>query len=53
MNPFDRSLEDTFRARKARVIARDGAEYTGFVERIQWHDRHFILHGAENGEGEH
>jgi len=53
MNSFDESLEDTFRARKVRVIARDETEYTGFVERINWRDRHFILHGAENGDGEH
>jgi len=52
MNPFEKALENTFRTRRVRVISRDGAEYVGFVERIDWHNRHFILHGAENENGE-
>lgn len=48
MNPFTQSLEETFRGREAVVTSRDEEEYTGFIDRIDWNQRHVILHGAKN-----
>lgn len=46
MNPLHEAVEDTFRTQKVRVFARDGAEYVGFLDRMDWNQRHVLLHGA-------
>jgi formate dehydrogenase major subunit len=52
MNPFYNAVEDTFRTRQVRVVARDGTEYTGWLDRMEFGQQHVLLHGAER-EGEH
>jgi hypothetical protein len=47
MNPFDQSLDATFRGRKVRVVSNHGETYVGYVDRFRYDDRHVILEGAE------
>jgi hypothetical protein len=47
MNPFDKSLDATFRGRKVRVISNHDAIYEGYIDRFRYDDRHVILEGAE------
>ncbi|RBI59374.1 hypothetical protein DMJ13_22355 [halophilic archaeon] len=47
MNPFHHSLEETFRGRYVRATSNNGQTYEGYVDRIEHHDRHVILYGAE------
>lgn len=46
MTTFHRSLEDSFRGKKARVISSDNTIYEGFVKSVDPKYRHFILYGA-------
>lgn len=48
MNPFDQSLDATFRGRKVRVTSNHGETYVGYVDRFRYDDRHVILEGAEH-----
>lgn len=47
MNPFDKSLDATFRGRKVRVVSNHDEVYEGYVDRFRYDDRHVILEGAE------
>jgi hypothetical protein len=47
MNPFDQSLDGTFRGRKVRATSNKGETYIGYVDRFRYDDRHVILEGAE------
>lgn len=47
MNPFDQSLDATFRGRKVRVVSNHDETYVGYVNRFRYDDRHVILEGAE------
>jgi hypothetical protein len=52
MNPFHESVEETFRTQKVRVYTRDNTEYVGYLDRMDWNQRHVLLHGAER-DGDH
>jgi ParB family chromosome partitioning protein len=49
-NPFTKSL-DEFRGRHVRAVSNDGREFEGFVERLHHHDRHVVLRGAADADG--
>jgi len=49
-NPFTKSLEQ-FRGRRVRAVSNDGREFEGFVERLHHHDRHVVLRGATDADG--
>jgi len=49
-NPFSKSL-DEFRGRHVRAVSNDGREFEGFVERLHHHDRHVVLRGAADADG--
>lgn len=45
-NPFHRALDDELRGEQVRVVANDGAVYSGWVERIHHQQRHVLLRSA-------
>jgi ParB family chromosome partitioning protein len=50
--PFTKSL-DEFRGQRVRCVSNDGRTYQGFVERLHHHDRHVVLRGATNKQGDY
>jgi ParB family chromosome partitioning protein len=51
-NPFTNSL-DEFCGRRVRAVSNAGREFEGFVERLHHHDRHVVLRGAADADGNH
>lgn len=50
MNPFHHSLEDRFRGRRVTATSNDGRTVTGWVERLEYTNRHVVLVDAYTGE---
>ena len=47
MDAFEKSVRNTFRDQKVRVISRDNVVYVGFVGQLEHHQRHVLLHSAD------
>lgn len=49
MNPFNRNLDDVFRMKEVKVI-KEGTEYTGVLQRMDWNNKDVLLRDAYKGE---
>lgn len=49
-DPFWGAVDDCLRGTRVRVVANDGTEYRGTVDRFRYNDRHVLLRGAERGD---